>query len=270
MQHQNYLMESAEEILRLELKTDARNVRRQALWAGVKPGMRVADIGCGTGKATAALHRLASPGGLTVGIDASGERIDYAARHYGGKGIEFTSRDICEPLDDLGLFDFIWVRYLLEYYREESFAIVQNLSRILRPGGILCLIDLDYNCLTHFGLSPVLEGAIRGVIEALEENWNFDPYAGRKLYSYLFDNGYGEISVDLSGHHLIYGELTRKDAFNWMKKVEIAGRKSGYPFAEFAGGFDQFCVEFNTFFADPRRFTYTSTVACRGRKPLHP
>jgi hypothetical protein len=33
-----YLMENDEEISRLEMKTDPEEVRRQALWAGLKPG----------------------------------------------------------------------------------------------------------------------------------------------------------------------------------------------------------------------------------------
>ena len=47
-----YLMESEDEALRLDVKTDAKKVKSQALWAGIKIGMRVADLGCGAGKAT--------------------------------------------------------------------------------------------------------------------------------------------------------------------------------------------------------------------------
>ena len=268
MRHSSYLMESDEETLRLEMKTDNRNVRRQAVWAGVKPGMRVADIGCGTGKTTACLHRLAMPGGGAIGIDVSEERVRYAKEHYGTAGVEFHCRDMSGPLDDLGPFDLIWMRYMLEYYRESAFGLVRNISRALRPGGILCLIDLDYNCMTHFGLPPRLEGAIRGVIGALEQNRDFDPYAGRKLYSFLYDLGYSDIQVAIDPHHLIFGGLQKKDAFNWMKKVEIAGGKSGYAFAEYPGGYDEFREEFDRFFFDPRRFSYTPIISCRGRKPL--
>ncbi len=52
MNHRGYLMESDEETLRLDLKTDAKTVEKQALWAGIKPGMRVADLGFGSGKTT--------------------------------------------------------------------------------------------------------------------------------------------------------------------------------------------------------------------------
>jgi SAM-dependent methyltransferase len=202
-------------------------------------------------------------------VDSYKKRIEYAKNHYSKKGIEFVIKDIREPLDDIGMFDFIWVRFVLEYYRSKSFDIVKNISRILKPGGIICLIDLDYNCLRHFGLSNRLKGAIYGIIKALEENVDFDPYVGIKLYSFLYDLGYQDIDVNLSPHHLIFGEVKEKETFNWTKKVEVAAKKSGYPFREYKGGYEEFFEEFKQFFSDPRRFTYTPIISCRGCKPVN-
>ncbi len=84
----NYLMENDEECLRLELKTDGGIIQRQARWAGLKPGMRVADIGCGPGKTTFFLQQLAGDQVVSVGVDASEERIDYARKHFNGAQFE--------------------------------------------------------------------------------------------------------------------------------------------------------------------------------------
>lgn len=263
-----YIMEHQDEALRLDMKTGCEALARQAAWAGIRPGMRVADVGCGSGKTTSFLHALVQPGGEAVGIDASETRIRHAREQYGGRGISFIQRDFYHPLEGLGSFDFIWVRFVLEYHRAKSADIVANLTSILNPGGILCLIDLDYNCLNHFGLSPRLEGAIRGVMGELEQRHDFDPHIGRKLYAFLFDLGFSDIAVHLEPHHLIYGPQTDTDDYNWTKKVEVAARNSGYPFAEYGGGFEEFLEEFRVFFADPRRFTYTPLIACRGCRPL--
>lgn len=268
MKQSSYIMEHEAEAIRLDLKTDRQRVINQAQWAGIRPGMRVADIGCGSGKTTSFLHRILQPGGEIVGVDASASRIGHATEHYSANGIEFVCRDMYEPLDDLGEFDFIWVRFVLEYHNSKSRDIVSNLTRLLRPEGILCLIDLDNNCLSHFDLDTRLEKTICGIINSLENEFDFDPYAGRKLYSYLYELNYRKITVDAAAHHLIYGELDEVDAYNWGKKVEIAAKTSGYLFAEYAGGYDEFAEEFRSFFANPKRFTYTPIISCRGIKPL--
>jgi len=267
--HSGYLMENSEETLRLDLKTDAKIVENQALWAGIKPGMRVADLGYGSGKTTFYLHKLVQPSGEVVGVDIAEERIKYAKKHYNKKGIQYILRDIRKPLDDLGMFDFIWVRFVLEYYRSQSFNIVKNISSILKPGGIMCLIDLDYNCLNHFGLSQKLQRTFYGIMKSMEKNANFDPYVGIKLYSFLYDLGYQDIDVNMTPHHLIFGKLNERDAFNWTKKLEVAVKKIGYEFKEYKGGYEEFSEEFNKFFSDPRRFTYTPLISCKGRKALN-
>ena len=263
----DYLMESEEESIRLEAKTDPVTVEQQALWAEIRPGMRVADLGCGCGKTTFLLHGLVQPGGTAVGVDLSEERLKYALDNYAREGIEFVRGDIAHTLDELGKFDFVWIRFVLEYFRSNGPEIVRNASRMVRPGGTLCLIDLDHNCLNHFGLSGRLERAITRCARVLEEEFNFDPYAGRKLYSFLYDLGYEHLSVSVGAHHLIYGALGDMDAFNWMKKIEIVTRKAGFAFDEYTGGREEFMEEFTRFFFDPRRFSYTPVICARGCKP---
>ncbi len=263
-----YLMENDQEALRLDVKTDADAVERQALWAGIQPGMRVADLGCGAGKTTFHLNRLAQPGGRTVGVDIAPQRIEYARTHYHDSNIEYVTADIRDPLDDLGRFDFIWVRFVLEYYLNGSFDIAKNIFKNLNPGGVLCLIDLDCNCLRYFGLPDRLGKAVENVMGCLTKNCNFDPYVGVKLYSFLYDLGLKDININLSPHNLIFGNLKDNEKFNWVKKAEIAGRNSGYSFEEYGGDFDSFMEEFQVFFHDPRIFTYTPLIACRGVKPI--
>jgi SAM-dependent methyltransferase len=259
-------MEGEAEALRLDLKTDPETLQNQALWAGIKPGMRVADLGFGPCKTSFYLNQLVQPKGAVLGIDISQQRIDYANTHYRHPSLEFALGDIRKSLADLGSFDFIWVRFVLEHHRSSSFQIVENISKILKPGGILCLIDLDYNCLSHYGMPGDLETSLFGVMEALQARANFDPYVGRKLYSFLYDLEYTGIEVMLSAHHLLFGRLNRADEYNWLSKVEVAARNSGYPFEEYEDRFEGFLSEFKRYFSNPRRFTYTPLIACRGCK----
>jgi SAM-dependent methyltransferase len=260
-------MESDDEALRLDVKTDPADVEKQALWAGIEPGMRVADLGCGAGITTFHLNKLIQPEGQVVGVDIAEQRIEYARTNYIAKGIDYCVGDIREPLDNIGDFDFIWVRFVLEYYLEGSFEIVKNIIRNLKPGGILCLIDLDCNCLRNYGFSKRLEKAMVEIMNNLETRFNFDPYVGIKLYSYLFDLGFEEIQVNVTPHNLIYGDLRDDQSFNWTQKVEIAARNSGCRFDDYPGGYQEFFDEFKEFFSSKRRFSYTPLITCSGRKP---
>ena len=259
-------MEGPDEALRLDLKADPDILKKHAIWAGIKPGMRVADLGCGPGKTTFYLNKLVQPNGSALGIDISKQRIDYAEAHYSDDGLEYYLGDIRKPLNNIGFFDFIWIRFVLEHFRANSFEIVKNITSFLKPGGILCLVDLDFNCLIHHGIPTRLEKALLGLMGLLEEKANFDPYVGRKFYSYLYDLDFKDINVDITTHHLIFGELKDNDKQNWLYKVEVAAQKSGYPFPEFSGGFEEFKSEFIKFFLDPRRFTYTPIILVRGCK----
>jgi len=260
-------MENAHEIRRLETKTDFEAVKEQALWAGLKPGMRVLDIGCGSGKTTHFLRRLTEKSGEVVGVDNSEERINYARDRYSSRNISFICKDVYSGLTELGSFDFIWVRFFLEYHKSKSPDLLASFSGLLNPGGIMCLIDLDHNSLSHYGLPGRMFRAINGCAGCLEEKADFDPYIGRKLYSFLYDLHYSEIDVRIGVHHLLFGKISGADEFNWITKVAVAAKDSGYPFEEYPGGFDEFFQECKQYLNDPRRFTYTPLISCRGRRP---
>jgi SAM-dependent methyltransferase len=265
----SYLMESFEEATRLEMKTDPEVVQKQALWCGVKPGFRVMDAGFGSGKTASVLHEIIQPNGYVLGVDSSEKRTALAVKEYGQKkGIEFLVHDLREPFGDLDPFDLIWVRLLLEYHRKESLDILKNLAKCLKPGGSLCLLDLDHNCLNYYGMSEEMQLIIRKAIRILEQKYNFDPFAGRKLYSYLYDLGFENIEVDLTAHHLIYGEVQEKDALNWLKKEEVISKKTKILFKNYPDGHEGFHKDFVEYVYNQRRFIYTPMILCKGRKPL--
>lgn len=259
-------MENDDECHRLDLKTDFTRLEYQAKWAGIKSGMSVADIGCGSGITSSFLKQIVGEKGLVTGFDGSEDRIEYAKKTYGKDGLDFINLDINDSLEKLQHFDFIWVRFFLEYHRKTSFDIVKKLTSLLKPEGIICLVDLDHNCLNHYGLSRRLENAMKNISDIIEDKGNFDPYVGRKLYSYLYDLNLKDINMDMKAHHLIYGELSNVDEYNWVKKIEVAAKSSGYSFKEYSNGYEGFSTEFTSFFKDPRRFTYTPIISCRGTK----
>ncbi|RPI68686.1 MAG: class I SAM-dependent methyltransferase [Geobacteraceae bacterium] len=268
MSDQPYFPENEDEINRLEGKTDTQDVIDQARWAGLAPGMRILDVGCGPGITTATLAAAAQPGGTAVGIDRSAERIAYAQEKYASPNVEFVCRNFFHDLSDLGEFDFIWVRFVLEYFLEEAPVLVKHLAASLKPGGLLFLGDLDQNCMIHYGLPDRLERNMFMVAKCQMSNNNFDPYAGRKLTAHLVHAGLNDIRADIRAHHLVYGELSEFDRWNWWQKMELGARRSKCAFDDCSDGFEGFVSEFKEFFVKRDRFTYTPIVLACGKKPI--
>ena len=91
-------MENDEESIRLEMKTDFKRLEQQALWAGIKNGMRVADVGCGPGITSSFLKKLVGKNGHVTAFDIAPQRIKYAKEKYQEDGIDFQCRDVNNPL----------------------------------------------------------------------------------------------------------------------------------------------------------------------------
>ena len=131
----------------------------------------------------------------------------------------------------------------------------------------MCLGDLDHNCLNHYGHNQKIQQTIEEIMRLLQDNHNFDPYAGRRLYRHLYRLGFTEIACMLEAHHLIYGEANEVDLFNWAAKIEIAAVRSGCSFSAYEGDFHAFKEDVVGFLRDPEGFTYTPLIIARGIKP---
>jgi hypothetical protein len=105
------------------------------------------------------------------------------------------------------------------------------------------------------------------IIHRLEGVYNFDAYAGRKLYAHLFDLGFENIEINVTAHHVIYGKIRDVDSYNWTKKIEVIAPRLADLFETYPGGYQGFFMDFRNDFNGPRRFTDTSLIMCKGRKP---
>jgi len=255
-------MEHKNEGVRLTRKTRRQRVLDQARWAGLRPGMRILDVGCGAGFTTSILAEVSD---RAEGLDNSPERIAAARRDY--PTLRFHEKNIYRELNDLGTYDFIWVRFFLEYHRKSSAELVKQLAGLLSAGGILCIGELDHHSLNHFPMSDTLQLALNNLAAFLQQHADWDPYIGRKLYTHMYDAGLSELDVRMDAHHLLFGSMESGQEDDWLTKLEVAAAACGYPFPEYAGGYGEFFSEAKRLLTDPRRFTYTPIILCRGIRP---
>lgn len=118
-----------------------RTFRRLVEFAGVQPGDRVLDVGCGPGYLTALAADAARPGGA-VGIDASPPMISYAQRVRNARNRTFEV-GVAETLaQDDESFDVVLSSLVMHHLPGElQPRAIREMYRVLRPGGRLIIAD---------------------------------------------------------------------------------------------------------------------------------
>lgn len=107
-------------------------------WAGLRQGMRVLDIGSGTGALAAQVADLVGPSGTVVGLDASPEAVAAATAEAGRHpNVTFEQGEIA-TWTSAKPFDAITGR-LITMYLPEPASVISRLRGLLRPGGVLLL-----------------------------------------------------------------------------------------------------------------------------------
>ena len=90
--------------------------------AGIGPGMRVLDVGCGAGDVSFLAATLVGAGGSVVGVDRSAEAIALAKRRAADVGlanVSFVTQDL-QDLATEARFDAIIGRLVLMYFPEPA------------------------------------------------------------------------------------------------------------------------------------------------------
>ena len=114
--------------------------------AGIEPGMKVLDLGCGMGDVSLLAARLVGPTGKVIGIDRDRVILEKArerAHRAGHAGnIEFLYANVLEfdsPLD----FDAVVGRYTL-LYQPDPVSAVRHAAKQVRSGGIVLFHEMDF------------------------------------------------------------------------------------------------------------------------------
>jgi SAM-dependent methyltransferase len=129
--------------------------------AGLRPGDRCLDLGCGSGELTMRLAELAAPGEV-VGIDFDPEVVAVARERAAaaeGPAPRFVVADVEALPSGLGAFDLISARYVLGHLRD-PFAALRSMWALCRPGGVVAVEDTDAAAMSSEPHSAALERCI--------------------------------------------------------------------------------------------------------------
>ena len=102
--------------------------------AGLRPGMRCLDLGCGSGDVTFELARLAGPDGSATGPDMDPVKVGLATDEAAARGLANVTfrtgnlRDWHEP----AAYDLVYSRFLRQHLADPAVALA-GCGRQSRP-----------------------------------------------------------------------------------------------------------------------------------------
>ena len=157
--------------------------------AGITPGMRVLDVGCGAGDVSMLLGELVGPDGAVIGVDMNPAVLELArarAAEAGLANVSFLAGDLMDlrlgqPVDAL-------VGRLILIHLKEPAAIVRALSRLVRSGGVVSFQEFNVTRAHLVPPTPVAAKSLDWVIGALRAA-GLNPDLGAQVASILGDAG---------------------------------------------------------------------------------
>ena len=137
--------------------------------AGIGPGMRVLDVGCGAGDVSFLLARMVGPSGAVVGVDRSEDAVAMANARAQAMGLAQVSFSQGE-LEDISLdqpVDAAVGRFVLMYSSEPSIAL-RRVAANVRAGGIVAFQEMNVAEAKSFPYVDLFEQSMRWIIETLD------------------------------------------------------------------------------------------------------
>ena len=150
-------------------------------FAGIRAGMRVLDVGCGTGVVTRDVAARVGSRGAAVGVDPSRSLLDVARRRAREGGA--PDRPIFRAGDGVALpfprasFDAALAVTVLLHVPAGD-AILREMIRVTPPGGRVAALDQDFGT---FVLDVPDRALTRRIIDGHAERFYAEPWSGRTL-----------------------------------------------------------------------------------------
>jgi SAM-dependent methyltransferase len=159
--------------------------------AGIHEGMRILDVGCGSGDVSFLLARLVKESGEVIGIDHDEGMVAIAKKRTALTCTnipKFVHCGLTDLPESLGTFDAIVGRRVL-MYQADTLAAVRVLAKSLRRGGIMSFQEHDSTMIPASLEGFPLHRLASSWVHEMIEREGADLHIGFNLHHILTDAG---------------------------------------------------------------------------------
>lgn len=165
----------------------------------LKKGMRVLDVGCGSGSITKDIRDIT---GSVIGIDNTEKFIQAGKEHF--PGLDLRCVDIFN-FTDTEAFDLVISARTMQWLRNVDEAL-SKMKSLLKPGGILSILDYNH---TKIEWQPEPPSSMKKFYAAFlkwREDAGMNNHVADDLPGLLQQTGFTSIQVFNSDEHYRRGE----------------------------------------------------------------
>jgi ubiquinone/menaquinone biosynthesis C-methylase UbiE len=157
--------------------------------------MNVRDLACGPGFTACELAKFIEKGNVT-GVDIDEEMLRTAQQARASENVDNVSFHHGN-LYDLDLpeaaFDFVYARFVFQHLEKPDLAL-SNVWNVLKPGGVLCIMDIDDNWISFSPQSAAFSTVTRR-LRAGQRRAGGNRTIGSQLYRLLTAAGFQEVGT---------------------------------------------------------------------------
>ena len=224
-------------------------------------GLSLLDVGCGPGTITVDLAHRVAPGNV-VGFDVADDVIDRAngllAEPDAPGNCTFRTDDVYAIEAPDATFDIVHAHQVLQHLTD-PIAALQEMRRVLKPGGLLAVRDADYGGMTWAPPTPEIDDWM-AIYQATAAEQGSQPDAGRYLLGWVQEAGFVDIvtTVDVwtfatPADRAWWGDLwaDRVENSSFATHALAQNRADEAELARIAAGWRRWIEEPSGFFACP-------------------